>query len=159
MTAGRTARTDTDRLATFTAGWAAMKWLAGHAKERCASCARYHRLVESGHKPSQVVSRRCEPARRAHAAYRAVEQQLLDEQDDFTCDLVDPRRPDLACDGPADWALTERHRRTGRLLGYTIGCRAHVAHAEAKSVARGGTDTYRIEPLHDALRDGAQLMR
>lgn len=151
--------TGDEQLAIFTAGWSAMKWLAKHAKTDCRDCAAYHRRVAAGHKSAQELHRRCALARRMHGQYMAVERMLLEVNDGFECDLVDPKRPDIRCDGDADWALAEWDRRKGNLISFVIGCQAHVRHAEARAIVSGSSGTFSIERLEDVVRHGADKMR
>lgn len=152
--------TDQEQIEVFKAGWAAMKWLAQHAKTDCPQCRVYHRLVNVyGRRPDAELDKRCALARRMREDYVAVEKLLKALNDDFECTLIDRRRPDIRCDGPAEWALAERSRRNGQVIGFVIGCEPHVRHAEARAVVTGSAGTFTIEKLESVVREGAEKMR
>lgn len=151
--------TPEEQLQVFVTGWAAMKWLAAHAKTNCPGCTAYRKLVESGRDPKRVLDRRCALARKMRDDYLAVDKLIATMRDGMECDLVDPSRPDIRCSGPADWALAERSRRNGRLVGFVIGCEPHVRFAEARAIVTGSTGTFTIERLEDVAREDATKMR
>lgn len=152
--------TPDEQLLVFRAGWAAMKWLAKHTKANdCPDCRVYHKLVALDRRPAAVLEKRCALARRMHEQYVAVERMLAAQAPDvFECDLVDPKRPDIHCDGPAEWVLAECSRRNGRMIGYFVGCATHVKHAEARAITSGSSGTFRIEKLEDLAPEDARKM-
>jgi len=148
-----------EQLQVYAAGWAAMKWLARHARTQCFACERYHRAVAAGKPASQEVRYRCPLARKHHGEYMAVEKMLLELNDDFECDLIDNSRPELLCSGPARYALVQRSRRGGSLVHFQIGCQAHAQFAEAKAVVNGDAGTFTVEDLETVVREDATKMR
>ena len=149
----------------YSQGWDAMEWLARHSKSGgCRECANYHRRVEQGGKPTQLVTLRCRLAQVQHRKYMAVKHMRLELTDDFECDLKDGK---TSCEGRAEWALATREikgRRAGErqgkgaLLSFQIGCLVHVEKAEHRAVVAGNGNRVTIEKLEDVVREGADKM-
>lgn len=151
---------DTDQqLEIWSKGWKAMKWLVRHTKnDSCRECAEYRRRVEGGVPANRAASRRCRIGQRMHRDYVAVEHMLLELEDSFQCDLIDPKRSDIVCDSPAEWMVVRRYHNTKRVHSYRIGCSAHVRHAEALAITGGIPGLFTIEKLEDLAPEDARKM-
>ncbi len=149
----------------YAQGWDAMEWLARHAKnDTCRECASYHRRVEQGGKPRDLIRLRCNLAQVQHRKYMAVKHMRQELDDAMECFLGDGRTP---CYGPAEWILAKRRptghraghqRQQGKLIEYQIGCKRHAEKAEAKAVVSGDASIVTVERLKDLSPEEARLM-
>lgn len=158
-------RTQEQIIEVYVQGWDAMEWLARHAKnDSCRECASYHRRVEQGGKPRELVRLRCNLAQVQHRKYMAVKHMRQELDDAMECFLGDGRTP---CHGPVEWILARRkpvsrhaghQRQLGQLIEYQIGCKRHAEKAEARAVINGDASTMSVERLKDLSTDEARLM-
>jgi hypothetical protein len=158
-------RTPEQIIEVYAQGWDAMEWLARHAKnDTCRECANYHRRVEQGGKPRDLVRLRCNLAQVQHRKYMAVKHMRQELDDAMECFLMDGRS---LCYGPVEWVLAKRrnpgrragHRsQLGELIEYQIGCKRHAEKAEARAVINGDVAKVTVERLKDLSPEEARLM-